>query len=190
MLESVRKNVASAASYHAAARTALLSDEEKFLKDKGLVTTGVPRPTTLHRGTAGDFVCAVGSQKGSVCSLVYRLHNGALYDLQTTEGLPVVGVLGDISSVEGELVILTPLFPEDTIVGIFFVHAMNPAVSAREDDATFPSMEASSIDSIGGGPTVAAQTVQSLIKKEIDEIGQAYKTFFSMSKLAKKLMTK
>ncbi len=193
MLESARKSVATAMSYHEEARQLLLTNEIQFLTEKPTTTVGVPRPAMLSRGDMGDFFCVSAGTRSSECQLAYRLRNGAQYALKTKTGLPIVLTPGDISSIEGSLIILSPLLPGDEVVGVFFVYSTNSAVSSVENkkaEGAPLSFEASSIDAIGAPVLETPETVQSLIKKEIDQISQAYKTFFSMSKSAKRLMAK
>jgi len=191
MLETARKNVSAATGYQDDARSLLITDQQSILFGMGKVKDGAPKQSSFSRGRDGDFMCLPGSnQRSSDCQVVFKMHSGAVYALRTLTGSPLSFSTGDISSVAGSLVIVQPSFPVDSLQGLLFVDVLNPAEIKKSAQIDFSDELASVSDSLEVLVSTPTQTVQSLIKKEIDEINQAYKTFFSMSKLAKKLIAK
>lgn len=189
LFESARDHVAAATRHHEQSRDLLTGEYEDFLALLVAQLPGGPETGMLRRGATGDFVCsptaAVG--KSSACEIAFKRSLGGHIVLKNADGTPFVYAAGDLAQVSGTLLILSPLFADDVIVGTFFVTAVNrielpPTPAAFSTPAEF---EAAVLETV-----IKKQSIQALTKHVLDEIQLAYKDFFAMSKKAQQLLAR
>lgn len=181
LLEDARQKLVNAADEQNTARQILTENQKTWnsLVYEGVI--GAPQVITLKRGPDGDFACAPGAAP-KTCPLIFQYTRGGYYLLFTSSGDPATYAVSDLARVSGTAL----TFGEDRttgLIGVFFIETINgsavPVKTATDVETPFT---ASATDAIASPPTV-----QSLIKKVLKNIDEAYKDFFAMVPLARKL---
>ena len=189
LFDDAKKHIKSAADFENVARELLVANQRTF---ESLIygdVVGGPRAVTLQRGSAGDFSC-LPAAAGERCQFAFKRSAGGYYRLVNGNGAPIAYAISDISAVSGTLMTLSPSGSTD-VVGVFFIDSFNVGARPQASTAQDTPVTASAFDTlISAVPASVSPTVQTLTKKILAEINAAYKDFFAMSALAKKLLAK
>lgn len=190
--DAASKQVQRAAKAYEQARALFNEQQEEFLSIEPSVDTGFSKEVTLTAGPEGDFLClpySMSSNRG--CTPVFRLQTGEYYLLLTADGQPFQDLSSGVYRVTGPLTVLKNIVSPRGAQGVLIVIQANKKIVSLSEER--PAVEgeegvATVLDTLLQKKN--AGTVRGFIETEIRAIASAYKTFFTMTKIAKSLVKK